>query len=106
MVAQLANPFGAEEENEEDDEDEDEVEDEEDKEGSEDEHAGEGNLGADRDDKRAGKRREGATTGAAVEEWVEVMKKHKELAGRLELLASGVGLGAGKGASMETVVKG
>lgn len=28
---------------------------------------------------------------AADEEWVEVMKKHRELAGRLEVLASGVG---------------
>ena len=32
------------------------------------------------------------------EEWVEVMRKHRELAGRLELLASGVG-GSGKGFS-------
>ncbi|KAI9762511.1 MAG: hypothetical protein M4579_000314 [Chaenotheca gracillima] len=31
----------------------------------------------------------------AEEEWVEVMKKHRELAGRLELLASGVGTGGG-----------
>ena len=30
------------------------------------------------------------------EEWVQIMKKHRELAGRLELLASGVGLGFGK----------
>ena len=34
--------------------------------------------------------------GARREEWVEVMKKHRELAGRLELLASGVGLGANR----------
>ncbi|KAL8935643.1 MAG: hypothetical protein Q9216_005324 [Gyalolechia sp. 2 TL-2023] len=31
----------------------------------------------------------------AESEWVEVMKKHRELAGRLEALASGVGVGKG-----------
>ena len=30
------------------------------------------------------------------EEWVEVMKKHRELAGRLEALASGVGVKGGR----------
>ena len=42
------------------------------------------------------------TDGARREEWVEVMKKHRELAGRLELLASGVGLGANRTTSTPT----
>ena len=35
----------------------------------------------------------------AEEEWVEVMKKHRVQASRLELLASGVGSGVGRVAS-------
>ena len=41
-------------------------------------------------------RKHRGTDEARREEWVEVMKKHRELAGRLELLASGVGLGANR----------
>lgn len=37
------------------------------------------------------------------EEWVEVMRKHRELAGRLELLASGVG-GSGKSLSSRSPI--
>lgn len=36
-------------------------------------------------------------------EWVEVMKKHRELSSRLELLASGVG-GSGKSISSRSAV--
>ncbi|KAI9841778.1 MAG: hypothetical protein M1838_003423 [Thelocarpon superellum] len=43
----------------------------------------------------AGSVEPGEDGGDDPEEWIEVMKKHRVLAGRLELLASGIGPGAG-----------
>jgi hypothetical protein len=51
----------------------------------EDLHAGDGDVDGSQD--------EGSDTPAREEEWVQVMKKHRIQASRLELLASGVGSG-------------
>lgn len=88
VVAQLGTSLSSVGEHDDDDEEDEE------------EHSDDEGLGGD--EGRTKRRRKGdgddGDEEGGVEEWVEVMKKHRELAGRLELLASGVGLGsAGKG---------